>query len=148
MSSLNLVITKSISKFQFHTIQSSVPSDSKILRLQQFPGITPEIFASTTCADLGLPADMEPAISHKIRENILRSIVSWMDDGSIDASQASVKSNSELKVSLVQPNQAVDMIANLCKRAKPNSVDDQAAIPQPMLPIDKDSNAHFWNEPS
>lgn len=114
----------------------------------QLPGITPEIFASTTCADLGLPADMEPAISHKIRENILRSIVSWMDDGSIDATQASVKSNSELKVSLVQPNQAVDMIANLCKRAKPNSVDDQAAIPQPMLPIDKDSNSHFWNEPS
>jgi uncharacterized protein YeaC (DUF1315 family) len=111
-------------------------------------GISPEIFARTTCADLGLPPDMEPAISHKIRENILRSVVSWMDEGAIDCSQATVETNSELKVSLVQPNQAVDMIANLCKRAKPNSIDDQAAIPQPMLPTDKDSNSSFWNVPS
>ena len=106
--------------------------------------MSPEIFARVTCADLGLPSDMEAAISHKIRENILRSIVSWMDDTTLDSSQIIVKSHSELKVSLVQPSQAVDMIANLCKRAKPNSVDDQAAIPQPMLPTDKDTNSHFW----
>ena len=67
-----------------------------------------------------------------------------MDDATIDSNHIIVKNHSELKVSLVQPNQAVDMIANLCKRAKPNSVDDQAAIPQPMLPADKDSNSHFW----
>ena len=89
---------------------------------------------------------MEAAISHKIRENILRSIVSWMDDPTIESNQVVAKNNSELKVSLVQPNQAVDMIANLCKRAKPNSVDDQALIPQPMLPVDKDSNSHFWSQ--
>ena len=71
-----------------------------------------------------------------------------MDESAIDCSQATVETNSELKVSLVQPNQAVDMIANLCKRAKPNSIDDQAAIPQPMLPTDKDSNSNFWNTPS
>ena len=89
---------------------------------------------------------MEAAISHKIRENILRSIVSWIDDTTTDCNQTTAKSHSELKVSLVQPNQAVDMIANLCKRAKPNSVDDQAAIPQPMLPTDKDSNSNFWTQ--
>jgi hypothetical protein len=33
---------------------------------------TPEDFAKITCSDLGLPADMEPAISHRIRENVIR----------------------------------------------------------------------------
>ena len=88
---------------------------------------------------------MEPAISHKIRENILRSVVTWMDEG-CDEVDLNVKSTSEIKVSLVHSNQAIDMIANLCKRAKPNSVDDQAAIPQPMLPSNKDSNANIWHE--
>ena len=88
---------------------------------------------------------MEPAIAHKIRENIFRSIVTWMGDGTEDFND-STKINSETKVSLVQTNQAVDMIANLCKRAKPTSVDDTAAIPQPMMPSNKDSNANVWNE--
>ncbi len=33
---------------------------------------SPETFAKVTCAELGLPAEMEPAISHRIRENIVR----------------------------------------------------------------------------
>ena len=36
---------------------------------------TPEDFARITCSDLGLPPEMEPAISHRIRENIIRSVM-------------------------------------------------------------------------
>ena len=123
----------------------NISAIAQYLGLNFIIGISPEIFARTTCADLGLPGDMEPAIAHKIRENMLRSIVTWMDEGHEDAGEI-CRINSETKVSLVQTNQAVDMIANLCKRAKPNSVDDQAAIPQPMLPQSKDSNANVWYE--
>ena len=107
-----------------------------------------QIFARTTCADLGLPTDMEPAIAHKIRENIFRSIITWLDDirsGAVieeDAELAPVP--SDIKVNLVQPNHTVDMMSNLWKRAKPVSADDTAAIPQPVLPADRDSNAGAW----
>jgi hypothetical protein len=111
-------------------------------------GISPESFAATTCADLGLPSDMEPAIAHKIRENIFRSIVSWLDDinNPVQADFKNIQVMSDTKVMLVQPNQAIDMVVNLCKRAKPSAIEDQAAIPQPMLPANKDTNAYFWNK--
>lgn len=42
--------------------------------------VTPELFASITCSDLGLPSEMEPAISHKIRELIFRSMIHMIED--------------------------------------------------------------------
>lgn len=36
------------------------------------PGCAPEDFARITCSDLGLPPEMEAAISHRIRENVIR----------------------------------------------------------------------------
>ncbi len=33
---------------------------------------SPEDFAKITCADLGLPMEMEPAIAHRIRESVMR----------------------------------------------------------------------------
>lgn len=36
------------------------------------PCCSPEDFAKITCSDLGLPPDMEAAISHRIRENVIR----------------------------------------------------------------------------
>lgn len=35
-------------------------------------GCSPEDFARITCSDLGLPAEMEPSISHRIRESVIR----------------------------------------------------------------------------
>lgn len=166
--------------------------------------VTPESFASTTCSDLGLPSEMEPAIAHKIREILFRLMISWMDDpkgidsilslnnnangiSGVSNSSNSASNNSsgnsstnttvnsagsnpvntssnpnnvtnvtnnssssfstmvsEIKVSLVHPAQAIDMTTNLWKRARPNSVEEQASIPQPILPLDKDSNLSIW----
>lgn len=110
--------------------------------------INRQIFARTTCADLGLPTDMEPAIAHKIRENIFRSIITWLDDvrsGVVIEEEVDLAPvPSDIKVNLVQPNHTVDMMSNLWKRAKPISADDTAAIPQPILPVDRDSNVDAW----
>lgn len=45
--------------------------------------VTPEQLARTTCSDLGLPGDMEPAIAHKVRETLFRLVCTWMDDPKI-----------------------------------------------------------------
>jgi len=44
----------------------------------------------------------------------------------------------------VTGNHFVDMVSNLWKRAKPNNIDECAAVPQPQLPSDRDSNASIW----
>lgn len=107
--------------------------------------ITPEIFARTTCADLGLPSEMEPAISHKLRESLFRLIVQWIEEPNTSTLPAQyTKPLSEIKVTLVSSYHAVDMVNNLWKRAKPNSVEDIALVPQPLLPKDRETNASIW----
>jgi hypothetical protein len=91
---------------------------------------------------------MEPAIAHKIRENIFRAVITWLDDvrqGIVVVDDADVVPvPSEIKLALVSPQHTVDMMTNLWKRAKPISADDTASIPQPVLPADRDSNACAW----
>lgn len=107
--------------------------------------LSPERFAKITCADLGLPSDMELAIAHKIRETLFRLVCSWIEDTrSLEPSKKAEFRASDLKVSLVAQHSAVDMMSNLWKRAKPTSVEDAAAVPQPMLPNNKDTNACVW----
>lgn len=112
--------------------------------------ITPEKFARTTVADLGLPADMEPVIAFKIRETLFRNMISWLDDPNLVETVPTISAEealskvSEIKISLVSATQAVDMATNLWKRAKPSSVDDHAYTPMPYMSLDKDSNASIW----
>lgn len=107
--------------------------------------LTPEEFAITTCQDLGLPFEMEPAIAHKIREHMFRWLINLIDNPQLcETVVIGEEKTSETKVSLVQPNQAVDMAINLWKRAKPNTLEECAVIPQPLLPVNKDSNATVW----
>ena len=112
-------------------------------------GADPEIFARKTCEDLGLPLEMEPAISHRIRESLMKIIISSIElnDSSKQQSAPDLyqETESDIKISLVQPNISVDMISNLCKRAKPHTAEDQAYIPQPMLPKNRYTNALIWD---
>lgn len=116
----------------------------------------PEYFAKVTCSNLGLPLEMEPVIAHGIRENIYKILFNC-----IDITYNKVKNNtpipcissnkyiqtsvSEIQVNIVGPNQAIDMITNLWKRAKPSHFDDCASAPQPRLPRKLDSNASIWD---
>lgn len=106
----------------------------------------PELFAKTTCADLGLPSEMEPAIAHRIRETAYRTLLTWAEDPKILTTTPLLPSASDVKVMLVQPNQSVDMVTNLWRRARPGNIDEQAAVPQPRLPKEKDSNATIWKD--
>lgn len=106
---------------------------------------TPEDFAATTCADLGLPGEMEPAIAHKIRETLFRWLITLLQNPLYE--ELALKQEfqvNESKVSLVPGSQMVDMISNLWKRAKPNTIDESAAVPQPQLPAQKECNADIW----
>jgi hypothetical protein len=47
---------------------------------------------------------------------------------------------------LVQSQLVADMSLSLWKKAKPNSISDVAAVPVPLLPSDKNSNASVWRE--
>lgn len=108
---------------------------------------TPEDFASLTCSDLGLPIEMEPAIAHKIRESLFRWIITVLQNPTVD--DVTLRQEfpiPENKVVLVPNNQTVDMITNLWKRAKPNHLDEIAVVPQPQLPVDKESNAESWTK--
>jgi len=107
--------------------------------------LTPEEFAIITCRDLGLPFEIEPAISHKIREHLFRWFINILDNPQLcETIMLTDEKPSDTKVSLVQPNQAVDMSINLWKRAKPNALEECAVIPQPLLPANKDSNGSVW----
>lgn len=113
------------------------------------PFVTPEIFASSTCNDLGLPSEIGPAIAHKVRELLFRNMILWLDDP-IKYDPTEIVSNqshavsSDIKVTLIPQLQAVDMASNLWKRAKPQSIEEQSLIPQPLLPENKDTNASLW----
>ena len=109
-----------------------------------------EAFAAKTCLDLGLPPEMESAIAFKIRENIFRHFLCWMEEPSyIETLNNNVNTNSmsnaDQRVFLIPSSHVTDMATNLWKRAKPSSVDDQAFIPMPLMPTDKDTNAFLWS---
>mmetsp|Transcript_32861 Transcript_32861/g.33480 ORF Transcript_32861/g.33480 Transcript_32861/m.33480 type:complete len:239 (+) Transcript_32861:148-864(+) len=108
------------------------------------PFNSPEKFARTTCLDLGLPAEMESPIAHRIRETLIRNMITWLEDSSTLKPHTVPLTPSEVKVSVVQPHQVVDMVTNLWKRAKPTVWDEQAALPQPKLPKHRDTNARVW----
>jgi hypothetical protein len=107
---------------------------------------TPEEFAITTCADLGLPAELEPAIAHKIREALFRWLINILQNPNLEDTKMTSEfpTVDDTKTVLMSGVHFVDMVSNLWKRAKPNTIDECAAVPQPQLPVDRDSNASIW----
>jgi hypothetical protein len=125
--------------------QGSVDYSDKVDWDPMNEDFTPEEFAAITCADLGLPQEVEPAIAHKLRESLFRWLIGILQNPTVDDVQLKAEfSTQETKLLLVHGSQTVDMISNLWKRAKPNSMDEIAAVPQPQLPDDRDSNASIW----
>jgi len=107
--------------------------------------ITPEQFAYITCKDLGLPTELRPAISNKIRETLFRWVIALVEHpDSTETSVAAEFKVSDTKVSLAQSYHAVEMATSLWKRAKPSTLEETAAVPQPLLPVDRNSNASVW----
>lgn len=106
---------------------------------------TPEEFAAVSCADLGLPAEIEPAIAHKIRESLFRWIVSILQNPDKKECQLQLEFKiPDNKVLHVPTTQVTDMISNLWKRAKPNSLEENASVPPRPANTGKDTNAHIW----
>ena len=110
----------------------------------------PETFARKTREDLGLPFEMESVIAYKIRETMIKSIANFVEDPEsyVCRTASSVldpfSEASGIKVSLVPSHISTDMSSLLWKKARPTSQDEQAAISQPKLPIDVNSNSSIW----
>lgn len=145
---------KKISQLQPITIgirHGSIDFSDKVEWNPMDDALTPEEFAATTTADLGLPPEIEPAIAHKIRESLFRWLYNMVQNPNMTPSETNLVAEfkvNEAKVNFVAPNQVVDMVTNLWKRAKPNTLEEIAAVPQPQLPVDKDSNAFIWSTTS
>ena len=111
--------------------------------------LTPEQFAEITCADLSLPSHFKPAIAHKIRENLFRWLINiFQNPDSDNVSLLPEFKVSDIRVKVIQTKPKNEMAHNLWVRAKPSSLLDCAAVPQPLLPVmDTRSNAGAWLQP-
>ena len=110
-------------------------------------GKEPEVFARKTVEDLGLPLDMESAIAFRIRETLLRLVISAAenpDDPEHLFLPSKLSVPSEIVVSLTQPNGTIDMVRNLWSRAKPEHIDTRSVAPQAKLPVNTMTNANTW----
>jgi hypothetical protein len=107
--------------------------------------LTPESYACRTCKELGLPLEMRPAISFKIREALFRWLMTLIEyPDNMDIRIMEEFKVSETKITMGHHPHTVEMMSNLWKRAKPSAIEDQSSIPQPLLSSDKNSNATVW----
>jgi hypothetical protein len=107
--------------------------------------LTPEIYACRTCKELGLPLEMRPAISFKIREALFRWLITLLEyPDNMDIRIMEEFKVSETKITMGHHPHTGEMMSNLWKRAKPSAIEDQSSIPQPLLSSDKNSNASVW----
>lgn len=112
--------------------------------------LTPEEFATITASDLGLPHEIEPAIAHKIREALFRWMYNILLNPNLSPTETNLQPEfkvNETKAVYIQPGAVIDMTNNLWKRAKPNTIEEYAAVPQPQLPTEKDTNSGIWTAP-
>ena len=128
--------------------------------------ITPEKFARQTCAELGLPSDIESSIAHKIREHIFRMMIQWIENyyasnsvnvpsaASNTSSSNSVPANppnplatkaDDLRIALLTPYSVTDQLSSLWKKARPNTSDDLNFVAYAYLPDSAVSNSVMWN---
>ena len=107
--------------------------------------LTPESYASMTCKELGLPLEMRPAISFKIREALFRWLFTLLEyPDNMDIRIMEEFKVLDTKITMGYHPYTVEMMSNLWKRAKPGMIEDQSSIPQPLLSGDKNSNASVW----
>ena len=107
--------------------------------------LTPESYACKTCKELGLPLEMRPAISFKIREALFRWLLTLLEyPDNMDIRIMEEFKVSETKITMGHHPHTVEMMSNLWKRAKPSAIEDQSSIPQPLLSSDKNTNATVW----
>ena len=128
-------------------LSHSIDSDKFVWDVYSTTASTdPESFARKTCDDIGLPSEMEPAIAHRIRETLMKMILAFLEDPESPAAFIAKADDavSEIRVNLVAPHSALEMVGNLWKRARPNKIEDQAYMVHPRLPTDKMSNARAW----
>jgi len=106
---------------------------------------TPESHARNRCAEHGLPPEVEPVIAYKIRENIFRSIIQWIDNPSMSTYHKSEpKPLPSMTVRLETLQKSTNYINELWKRAKPADMEDSYCNPDVYLPNDKETNARVW----
>ena len=105
---------------------------------------TPESHARNRCAEKGLPPEVEPVIAYKIRENIFRSIIQWIENPSLPSNYAEPKPLPSTSVRLETLQKSTNYINELWKRAKPADIDDSYCNPDVYLPNNKDTNARIW----
>jgi len=136
--------------------------------------LTPEEFAVITCAELGLPAEMEPAIALKIRDTLMSIFIDWVaklssessaSPASLSASSASSLSlrgaastsvprtqpipdnfPSEVRVSAIPVQLGTEMSQSMWKACKPADRDVVASAANPVVPTEaeKQGNYKVW----
>mmetsp|Transcript_7069 Transcript_7069/g.10568 ORF Transcript_7069/g.10568 Transcript_7069/m.10568 type:complete len:242 (+) Transcript_7069:120-845(+) len=107
---------------------------------------TPEEYARTTCADVGLPPEMEPSLSYHLRESCIRALLKSMDESGLLSKPSSIGNIvSSISLDMIPSRKAVDMLTNLWKDGKPSSTEAEDGNPHPTLPPDPFSNAAAWS---
>ena len=98
---------------------------------------SPEEFAIQTCADLGLPAELEPAIAMKMRDTIThiftQSLCAGAPADDVDADTHTIidsgsdSSGSKITVNIVSPTLTSEMCQNMWRDCKPENIDVTSA---------------------
>ena len=108
---------------------------------------SPDHFAHFTSKDLDLPSEMEPVISHVIREHLFGWIIKIFDKSStnynVDDRNISLESE-RISVKTISHQVSNNMAISLWKRARPNSSEESSLATQPLLPVNKKTNAMIW----
>mmetsp|Transcript_1738 Transcript_1738/g.3263 ORF Transcript_1738/g.3263 Transcript_1738/m.3263 type:complete len:239 (+) Transcript_1738:115-831(+) len=108
-------------------------------------GAGPEDFARQTCADLGLPAEMQPVIALRTRESIFREVLSALERAEMLQEPSSVADTvSRISLQLLSPQEVVAQVSELCKDGAPRGQRvKEAGFQGAPLPSDK-TNAVAW----
>lgn len=108
-------------------------------------GGSPEHFARQTCADLGLPAEMQPVIALRTREALFRDVLRVLEGAEMLREPSSAADTvSRISLQLLSPQQVVAQVSELCKEGAPGGErTKEAGFQTAMLPGDK-TNAAVW----
>lgn len=99
--------------------------------------ITPEVFARTTCADQGLPREMEPIIAYKIRDAIFREVVRWVDNARVVGTDPTSTSKATASSPSKSKSKSTASPANTGKRGKEAEMKYVSKIRIQLIPSSK-----------
>lgn len=106
---------------------------------------SPEDFARQTCADLGLPAEMQPVIALRTRETLFREVLRVLEGAEmLREPSSSADIVSRISLQLLSPQQVVAQVSELWKDSAPRGQRaKEAGFEDATLPGDK-TNAAVW----